>query len=238
MKLAAVTMAYRDQETIRGTLSCLAPFVDKHVVMINENPYHGEYSPPDNTESICLEFKHVEVIKGNWPEHTLRNIGIHICSDYDWMIGFDSDEMMTRDDFIKLKDFLSTTKYDAVGFISKVYWRTPEYRFEPDPAHIKVGIIRPSGKVRYIKNQCVNGPYVVINYRDPPYITHHHLSWCEPKNILRKVINCDHADQYDGPLWYERYFKNWKEGDPVYQPYMTKWEAVRDPLPEELKALL
>ncbi len=234
MRLGAVTMAYRDAETIRGTLACLAPFVEKHIVFINDKPYNGEYEPPDNTEAICGEFPNVEVVKGNWEEHTLRNIGIVLCQDCDWMIGFDADEMMTAEDIVKLKEHLSQTKADAIGFISKVYWRTPQYRFEPDPDHVKVCVIRTSGSVRYTTKQCVNGPYETLNYRDAPFITHHHLSWCAPKDILRKVMHYNHADEMDGKTWYETRYKNWIPSDPVYQPFGTKWIGVLDPLPEEL----
>lgn len=238
MKLGAVTMAYRDAGTIRGTLACLNPWVEKHIVFINDKPYNGEYEPPDDTEKICNEFDKVEVIKGNWPEHTLRNIGIDLCKDCDWMIGFDADEMMTAEDIEKLKLHLSQTSYNAVGFISKVYWRTTDYRFDPDPDHVKVCVTRPSSGIRYWDMQCVNGPYESLNYREEPFITHHHLSYCDPKDIYRKVIHYNHAKEVNGAQWYEKYYKNWKPGEPVYQPFMTKWEAVYDPLPEELLNLL
>lgn len=238
VKLGAVTMAYRDAETIRGTLACLAPHVEKHIVFLQDKPYNGEYEAPDATEDICREFPNVEVVKGNWAEHTLRNLGIDLCNDCDWMIGFDADEMMTARDLVRLKVHLKDTKFDAVGFISKVYWRTPEFRFEPDPDHVKVCVIRPSGRVRYNNKQCVNGAYETLNYRAFPFITHHHLSWCEPKDIYRKVTHYNHAAEIDGKIWYNNFYRDWKFGQPVYQPFGTKWEGVRDPLPEELKKLL
>ena len=195
MKLGAVTMAYRDSGTIRGTLSCLAPIVDKHIVLINDKPYYGEYEPPDGTEEICAEFPNVEIIKGNWPEHILRNIGLELCKDCDWVIGFDADEMMTLEDLGKLKEHLSKTKYDAVGFICKVYWKSPDYRFEPDPDHCKVCVIRSNSGAKYVDMQCVNVPYECINYREFPFITHHHLSYAEPKDIYSKVVHFNHANE-------------------------------------------
>ena len=60
MKLGAVTLAYNDEGTIAGTIKCLAPFVDEHVVLISEKPYFGEQLPPDKTEEIC-ESLHEEV---------------------------------------------------------------------------------------------------------------------------------------------------------------------------------
>ena len=238
MKLGAVTMAYRDQETIRGTLACLSPHAEKHIVFINDKPYNGKYEPPDNTEAICREFPNVEIVKGNWEEHTLRNIGIDICSDCDWMIGFDADEMMTYSDVDKLKEYLTKTDKNLVGFISKVYWRTPDYVFVPDPDHVKVCVVRTKTSAHYIHKQCVNDTYDILDYKEAPYITHHHLSWCEPKDILRKVLHYNHADEFDGQKWYEHRYASWKLGEPVYQPFGTKWDARVDPLPEELRRLL
>lgn len=238
MKLGAITMAYRDESTIRGTLACLSPHVEKHIVFINDKPYNGEYEPPDQTEAICREFPNVHVIKGNWQEHVLRNIGIDLCSDCDWMIGFDADEMMTSADLDKLKEFLSKTDKDLVGFISKVYWRTIDYKFVPDPDHVKVCVVRTNTHARYTHKQCVNDIYDVLDYNKPPFITHHHLSYCEPKDILSKVLHYNHADEFNGQKWYDEHFRDWKEGDEVVQPFGTKWTAIRDPLPDELRSLL
>lgn len=238
MKLGAVTTAYRDEETIRGTLACLAPFVEKHFVLISEHPFNGPDLPPDRTEEICREFPNVEVIRGVWPEHVMRNVGIELCRDFDWMIGFDADEMMTARDLARLKLHLKSTKYDAVGFISKVYWHSPEYRFDPDPDHIKVCVIRVNSPLKYVEKQCVNGPFEILNYRQFPFITHHHLSWSAPKDILRKVIHYNHATEFNGRSWHKNFYENWKPGEPVFQPFGTKWEAVLDPLPDELKKLL
>lgn len=238
MRIGAVTMAYRDAETIRGTLACLSPFVEKHIVMVNQKPYNGQEEPMDDTLNICSEFKKVEIIQGNWEEHMLRNIAHNvILDDMDWVLGFDADEMMSAADLEKLFKFLETTDKNAVGFISKVYWRTTDYRFEPDPDHVKVCVTRP-GKVKYTTKQCVDSPYAVLNYREEPFITHHHLSYCEPKNILRKVLTYNHADEFNGQEWYDKHYKDWKFGEPVVQPFGTKWEAVKEPLPEELRRLL
>lgn len=238
MRIGAVTMAYRDQETIRGTLACLHPFVERHIVMVNDKPYNGAIEPMDDTIRIVKEFPNAEAIVGSWPEHVLRNIGHNVLlDDMDWVIGFDADEMMTQEDFGKLFKFLETCKEDAVGFISKVYWRTTDYKFSPDPDHVKVCITRPN-RVKYIDKQCVNSPYAVLDYHKEPFITHHHLSYCAPKNILRKVLTYNHANEFDGQKWYDKYYKDWNFGEEVVQPFGTKWEAVLDPLPEELRRLL
>lgn len=238
MKVAAVTTAWHDEETIRGTLACLEPFVDDHFVLLSEAPFNGEDLPPDKTEEICREFPNVTVIRGVWPEHIQRNLGIELSKNYDWMIGFDADEMMTGRDIARLKSYLRDAKHDAIGFVSKVYWRTTDYRFEPYPNHCKVCIIRPGSGVKYTDKQCVNAPFETLHYDDFPNVTHHHLSWCEPKNILRKVTHYNHAKEFDGKTWYEEFYLGWHFGESVYQPFGTKWEAVYDPLPRELAEYL
>lgn len=229
-------MAWHDAETIRGTLACLNPFVSKHYVFIYEKPFYGQNEGPDETEAICREFDKVEVIKGFWQEHVARNIGQTLCGDCDWTIGFDADEMMTADDLLKLTDVLHKTDKDAVGFISKVYWKTPDYIFHPDPDHIKVCVTRR--KCRFWEKQCVDVPFDVLDYKRGERITHHHLSWSAPKDILRKVLHYNHANEFNGQEWYDKHYRDWKPGDKVVQPFGTEWEAVWNPLPEELRRLL
>lgn len=238
MRIGAVTTSYRDEETIRGTLACLNPFVDKHIVFIQDKPFYGERIEPDKTEDICNEFDKVEVLKGFHEEHQLRNLGMDILSDCDWVIGFDADEMMTKDSLEKLIKHLETTKANAVGFVCKVYWKNTDYIFSPDPEHIKVCVTRSNAGVRYTDKQVINSSCNVIDYKEKPYITHHHLSYCAPKNIYRKVMHYNHANEFNGQEWYDKHYKNWKPGEPVYQPFGTKWEAKFSPLPEELRKLL
>jgi hypothetical protein len=235
MKIGAVTMAFRDEATIRGTLACLNPHVDKHIVLVNEHPYFGDNPPQDRTIDICNEFDKVEVVVGQWAEHDLRNLGNKLCKDCDWVLGFDADEMITAEDMEKLKIVMSKVNKPAIGFRSKVYWGTTDYILHPDPDHIKVCVTRPD--VRYWEKQCVSVPYEILE-RDEHYITHHHLSWCKPKDILQKVCNYAHANEFDGKKWYAEYFENWKFGDKAVQPFGSTWDVKYDPLPEELKCLL
>jgi hypothetical protein len=120
-----------------------------------------------------------------------------------------------------------------VAIVSKVYWKSTKYRFEPYPDHHKIIATRPN--VKFHEKACISVPYDII---PQGYITHHHLSYAEPKDILTKVCTYSHSNEFDGKKWYEEHFKGWQEGQPVYQPFGTKWEAVVDPLPEELELLL
>ena len=236
MRLGAITTSYRDQETIRGTLSCLKPFVDQHIVLLSEKPYYQDYSNPDGTEEICKEVG-VDVVKGVWKEeHLQRNLGVSLLKDCAWILWFDADEMMIKEDLAKFIKYLETVKEDAVAIISKVYWKNTQYRFDPHPDHHKIIATRPN--VTYYDRACFRGTYKLLENDNELGITHHHLSYCAPKDILNKVLHYSHANEFDGKKWYEEHFVNWQPGQPVYQPFGTKWEAVYDPLPEELEALL
>jgi len=232
MKLSAVSMAYNDEAIIKGTLRCLKPFVDKHIVMLSEKPFYGEVKQPDRTEQICNDEGAI-VIKGFWEEHKQRNIGIQLCSDSDWVICFDSDEMMTTSDMTKLIKFLEITKFSAIGIESKVYWKTTDYKLSPNPDHKIIIAVRP--QVRYWDKRNVDCSYTWIAQSE---IVHHHLSWSAPKDIYQKVTNCNHANEFDGEKWYKEHFTKWKFGEIAVEPFGTRFNAVYDPLPQELKEFL
>lgn len=236
MELGAITTAYNEASVIRGTLRCLKPFVKRHIVLLSEKPYFSEGVEPDNTEEICLQ-EGVDVVKGLWRlEHDQRNLGAFLLKDCDWILWFDADEMMTEADLEKLVSYLHGCKKDAVAIISKVYWKTTDYRFEPYPTHHKIIATRPH--VRFYDRACTTSEYALLQNDNELGITHHHLSYAEPKDILSKVLYYSHSNEFDGQSWYEEHFKDWKPGDEVVQPFGTKWNAVFDPLPEELKVLL
>jgi glycosyltransferase involved in cell wall biosynthesis len=232
MKIGAVTTAYNDESVIKGTLRCLKHFVDRHIVMLADKPFHGEAEKADNTEKICRE-EGVEVIKGYFPEHKQRNIGVSLCDDCDWVICFDADEVMTKEDLVKFIRFLETCKQGAVGAQSKVYWKTWDYEMKPTPDHAIIIAVRPTQ--RFWEKRCIDCQYYISTENDG--FTHHHLSWSAPKDILSKVIHYNHANEFDGRKWYDTYFKEWTPGQKVYQPWMTEWTAEYNPLPAELKEL-
>ena len=169
MKLASTTLAYNDEGIIAGTLQCLAPFVDKQIVLISDRPYFGEPSPPDNTESICNSLG-ADVVKSFWSlDHHQRNVGVELAQDYDWILTFDSDEMMTAEELIAFIKFLETTPQPAVAVKPDVYWQTTDYRLVPKPDYTPILAVRPSVKFTHIRN--IDSPYALYDGNM------HHLSW-------------------------------------------------------------
>lgn len=229
MRIGAVTLAFNDEGTIAGTIKCLQGKVDKHIVLISEKPYYGQDVEPDRTEEICEDLG-VDIIKGYWElDHFQRNLGNKMCSDCDWVLGFDSDEMVTDEEFKHLKSFLETTDKKAVSVRPEVYWKTTDYILDPKPEYAPVIAMRPDVRFTYIRN--------VDAECDLWTGTMHHLSWCAPKDILKKVRHYAHADEFNADEWYKQHYENWKPGEPVIFPD-SKYQAIERHLPEELKCNL
>ena len=230
MKLGCVTLAYNDETTIGAVIKCMKPFVDKHVVLISEKPYFGEPSPPDRTEEICEELG-VDVIKGTWDlDHQQRTLGNKMCSDCDWVITLDSDELLTKVSAEYLIEFLKKTEGRAVVNQPTVYWKTTDYILHPKPSYEPIIATKPDVNFTYIRN--VDSPFVKWHGNM------HHLSWCAPKDIYKKVTNYAHATDFNGEIWYKTHYENWTEEE-KYAVLPTETFAVKKaPLPDELKELL
>lgn len=230
MRLVANTLAYNDEGVITGTIKCLAPYVDRHVVLISEEPYFGEPSAPDCTEEICM-IHDVEIIKGTWPlDHFQRNVGVVVSQDADWIITFDSDEMMTHEQMENFIKFLEKTDAQAVCLKPEVYWKTTDYRLRPIPDYAPVLAVRPSVRFTYIRN--INTPFALFDEGGM-----HHLSWCAPKDIYKKVIHYAHATDFNGHEWYKEKYCMWNPLQPAELPTAT-YDVIKKPLPQELKEYL
>lgn len=229
MKIGAVTLAYNDEGTIAGTIKCLQPFVDQHVVLISEKPYFGEAAEPDRTEEICEDLD-VSVVKGVWElDHFQRNVGNRILSHCDWVLGFDSDEMMTRKELETFINFLETTDAQAVSIQPIVYWHDTNYILDPIPEYTPIIAMRPNVRFTHIRN--IDVPHVKYNG------DMHHLSWCSPKDIYKKVTNYAHATDFDGKAWYNQHYKTWKPNQPAVLPDKI-YQVIKKPLPKELNEYL
>ena len=75
-----------------------------------------------------------------------------------------------------------------------------------------------------------------VIYQDE--LIHHHLSWCEPKDIYKKLVNYNHANEFNGDKWYREHFLSWKPGDIAIEPFGTRFNTKYDPLPTELQEYL
>jgi hypothetical protein len=230
MKFGACTLAYNDEGTIAGTIKCLKPFVDKYIVLISETPYFGEPSPPDRTEEICLDFG-CEVVKGNWAlDHYQRNLGNQLCGDCDWVFTFDSDEMMEARQIARLIQFAEKCPTPAIGVNPEVYWHDIDHVLRPKPAYQPMIMMKPEVRFNYIRN--INSPFSVS------LAEMHHLSWCNPKDIHKKVMHYAHATDFDGDSWYRSNYANWEASSKVANLPTGRFDVIDKHLPDELREYL
>jgi len=63
------------------------------------------------------------------------------------------------------------------------------------------------------------------------------LSWCDPKNILQKVLCYAHATDFNGQEWYDKNYKTWTPSNEARLPDGV-YSVEKKPLPEELRKCL
>lgn len=230
MRLAGLSLVYNEEPLVKGCIESLKPFVDQHLIMVSEVPYFGEAEPVDKTYELCVEHG-AEPIMGVWPmDHDQRNTGIAMLQDYDWILITDVDMWYEKKDLEELISRLDKIPNDAVIMSQHGYFKDVDHVLEGDGFRPVVAI-RPTVRFTYIGN--VNVPCYVIDD-----IKVHHLAWCEPKDIYKKVTTYPHAPEFDGRKWYFNEYINWTEGKNVKMPNGEEFGVIRQELPEELKAYL
>lgn len=230
--IGAVLPVYNEEAVVGAVIKCFKPFVDKFIALISEKPWFGETEPPDKTEEICRSLD-VDIIKGSWKHyHLQRNRGSELCSDCDLILTLDSDELMEKKEIEKLIKFAEQSEFRAIGVLPEVYWKDIDHVFRPKSEFQPIIITRP--EVRFVSSRNVNCPYTVCDAEM------HHLAWCEPRDMKRKVQSWGHADLYSresGEKWYQ-YYLNWKEGDKAADLFWNKSDVIYQPLPKELREKL
>lgn len=233
MKLAAMTIVYNEEKLIRGAIKSFEPFVDKHLVMIADKPFNGPDYPKDDTHAIAYamgcEVEHSTLT----PEHKMRNAGMMMLDtgEYDWILVNDADMWFEYKTVKALIDIMRDSKEDILTMSQFAYWRDTDHVLVGDD-FAPVVAMRPHRRFTHIGN--ADGVYRKIDF-----LKLHHLNWCEPKDILKKVKTYSHAEEYgDGDTWYKQYYLGWKEGQKVRFPKGQSFEVAYKPLPDELKAYL
>jgi glycosyltransferase involved in cell wall biosynthesis len=229
MILSAVTPVYNEKPLVRGCIESLKPFIRDHIFCVSQRPYFGENQEDDGTAALADELG-ATVIRGVWPlDHMQRNTGIALLQDVDWIICTDVDMWMTKADMEKLTDVLSNAQAEAFVIPQIAYWK--------DTDHVLVGddfkpviAIRPH--VRFVHIGNIGSPFEILQ---DIYV--HHINWCEPKDIYKKVTTYSHAPEFDGEKWYRENYLTWEEGQKARLP-TGNFEVAYQPLPDELKVYL
>lgn len=230
MRYGAVTLALNDEATIGATIKCLKDHVDYHIVLISERSYFGNVVDNGETEKICDKLG-VEYIKGFWSlDHFQRTLGNKMCrkNGCEWVLTFDSDELMDESNINILKEDIKNTDKRALLCKPECYWKNTDYTLRPIPGYCPVIATRSDVDFTYIRN--VNAECGMTR------ALMHHVSWAEPKDVYKKVTCYAHATDFNGEEWYLKNYKDWKKYDKVNLPDGI-YDALYNPLPENLKCL-
>jgi glycosyltransferase involved in cell wall biosynthesis len=241
MRLAILTLAYNEEETIEPVIKNWLGLADKHLVLLSSKPWHGKPEEPDKTEEICKRYE-LDVVKMNWQSETeQRNWGLAYLYDYDYVMVVDADELWLYEDQVKVYEILSKGKENVLGGLAKehcyraskvaTYWKDTDRILDPPDSHKPIIAVNPK-KVLFTEHRAVQGI-------DQPEIDMelHHLSYCKSdKKIFNKIKQFEHYDQIR-KNWYQEIW----EGDQVedVRPYgPEKSRVINKPLPEGLKQLI
>lgn len=228
MKVAIMTIAYNEQETIRAVLR---NWDLPHYIFLCEKPWHSK-DVSDNTEMICKEFG-ANIVKADWQGETaMRNWALGYLYDYDYVLIVDADELYTEEDKKKILDSLNgETCYRADNVAT--YWKTTDYVIDPPDTHKP--IIAVNAKRMTFKECRI--PHT--DYQPVIKVTMHHLSYCKSRNkIYEKMKQFEHHNLVK-ESWFNDKWLNWTPDTEFIHPYNKKnHKAIYKPLPEELKKLL
>lgn len=231
MKLAAYTPVYNEEKLITGAIKSFAPFVSKHIVMVATKPFYGKAEELDQTFQVAFDLGAEPILTMARPEHRMRNEAMELldCDVYDWILVNDADMWFEHRTIEQLIKFLETCKEDIVVMPQWGYWHDIDHVLVGDD-FCPVVALRPNRRFTHIGN--ADGAYAKADE-----LKLHHLAWCAPKDIYKKVTTYSHAPEFDGEAWYKQYYLGWKEGQKAVLPN-KRFEVAYKPLPDELRAYI
>lgn len=224
MKIALMTICYRESRLIKKFLNHIPSWVDKKLVLVSEKPWFGDELPDDGTAKLAEGL--ADVIVYPWEtEEEQRNAGLEYLSDYDWVIVLDPDEFLDNENWEALKDCLELADAKALVVSHQLtYWKDG-YVADPPRDYQMLIAVRPG--VRFVDKRVVNTGYQEI----PVFL--HHMSWAKTdKEVWDKITHYAHANDFDTEEWFEDVWKKWKPGMKDVHP--TTPETLHNLIPAKL----
>jgi len=232
MKIAALTVAFREAAFIRANVRQFKPFNIDHLVLNSSVPWRGTYIT-DNTEELAKS-EGALVRTGVWENQAEQfNEGLDILKDYDWVLIVDADEFYERKNILRLKNKLEETKADAITTpIMEVYWKNFNYRIVPTQSDGPIIAIKPNQKFTNKRSSdCIKESFP---------LKMHHLSYVRSnKDMMKKITVFEHSYEFDVVKWYYDVWLKWDTSMVNLHPVVPHQfqRAVYDPLPKEIREL-
>lgn len=225
--------AFREPHLIQPSIRQWLPFkFHRFIVAASEKPWYGGMEK-DNTADLARETG-VEVIEKYWKtEAAQRNECMELLKDCDWIIHWFPDHFLTREDRVKMFEFLYTNPTEKIYSLDGyTYWKNFHSIIEPRP---KVKAVTTSD-IRF--DWAFHAIGEGYTYPTLPMMLHH-LQWSKTANdIHAKISSYHHAHEID-PNWFENVWK--KDGQPHdFHPISPTafTTTVEHALPQEIIDLL
>jgi len=173
----------------------------------------------------------VEVLEGEWlTEASTRNAGIARLEECDYVFVIDSDEILLDGDLDKLYGICRRGVHWVIGVPWTTYWKTPDYRIDPDHAGGIGMVLRRGVRVKGIRQPTVPAVHMAD-------VRCRHLGYVRTDDEMREKLRlATHAWAVPGD-WFERVWKGWEGARTMEDLYPVPSEkslfkrAVYDPDP-------
>lgn len=205
MRIGALVRSYGLTHYLPAVLRSYA-WVDKVVVM--NYRFTGVKTRADNTPEIASGFKNVVLKAGeNLDQHEVFNVGLREFDGFDYVFIADADELLTRQDQLKLIKDLPGHDAGICKIIDYVDTLTERL---PERTHKAIVIVRPS--VRFYEVRCYAG-----NIKSFEDVFMHHFGYVYQPEAL---------------MWKMDWEKKWEQGNvkhllgQVHQPCQVPTEIM------------
>lgn len=235
----ACICVYNDWRMIAACIRQFPEWVEKILVLHTERPWFGDYSDEAirvSDEVNALNDPRVEYVRLPWrTEHEQRNWGLGRLYDSRCVFTLDADEFITPDDWASIKEQAgSDMAFSFVPASMTTYWKTWDYVWVPPDWHKPVMGMNPRRDVFFDKRAEAAQLFRVLP------VTIHHLSWVRTdKEVLQKIENYMHANDFDREAWFTDVWSKWTPGDTELnlRPYGSegKTTAKEQPIPDAIK---
>lgn len=237
MKVAVCICAYNEARFIGPWMRQLPKWIDKILLLSSDKPWNGPDSDKRHEtweRAQALGDPRLEVIRGRWKDETnQRNWGLGRLAEYDWVLIFDADEFLDREDWQVLARTLENAPKNCpvIRAPFQTYWKDFDHVLDPPDTPLGTIAIRPK-LTSFVDKR---GPYLDVERR--ARILVHHLSWVRSdEEVFQKIQNWSHTNDFDWRAWFANVWKPWKHGMKNIHPYSKILQTTRiSPLPESIR---
>ena len=199
MKIGALIPVLNEWRFVPAVVGQVLKVADRCVIVRGKRSFSGA---PAEISPVPKLDPRVEILEGSWRvEHEIRNAGIRVLSDCDYVISIDSDEILLDDALEKIVSAFEKSIRVLVCQSYK-YWKSPSYRIDP-PEFLYI----PVGVHKDVRFRDIRKPTEGVVITDQRLI--HHLAYVRTDDEMREKIRLSgHAAEFI-PGWFENVWKAW-----------------------------